>query len=384
MLKTDLKIYQNNKLDVVRDLLAPYTNRAYLVGGCVRDALLGRAVSDYDIEVYDINPQKFDTLMSEYGANGVGKSYFIYKFKNFDLGLPRSENRTGLTHKDFDVSYINEPRQACLRRDFSVNAMMINIFNGEFLDFFGGVGDLENRVLMHIDDKKFCEDPLRVLRGVQFSSRLGFYIAPKTLELMNGLSLAHLSKDRINTELIKFFRAKHLYIGARYLYELGLLGELFGKFVDGKFAPLLIPQDEFDKFNNELKNAREFVADERLFIYLICGYFCLDVELNLNRLKMPKSFLSVVKQPYFKDEPSDKELLRIALKMPLKEWLGLKSKELIKRAKNLGVYDTKFDAKTNTQEILKAGFSGKAVGVEIARRQDIAIDKFLNLQLKTC
>ena len=212
--KTGTSIYKNSELDFFRSLFAPFSKRVYLVGGCVRDALLGREIYDFDIEVYDIEPLKFDELMTDIRASGVGKSYFIYKYKNYDLGLPRSESKTGNSHKDFAVSYINDPALASLRRDFTVNAMMMNIFNGEILDFHGGKKDLESKTLRHIDSEKFKEDPLRVLRGVQFSARLGFSIADETLELMKTLDLVHLSKDRINTELIKFFRSEHLEKGA--------------------------------------------------------------------------------------------------------------------------------------------------------------------------
>ena len=197
--KTGTSIYKNSELDFFRSLFAPFSKRVYLVGGCVRDALLGREIYDYDIEVYDIKPAKLDELMAGIRASGVGKSYFIYKYKNYDLGLPRSESKTGKTHKDFAVSYINDPSLASLRRDFTVNAMMMNIFNGEILDFHGGKKDLERKTLRHIDSEKFKEDPLRVLRGVQFSARLDFSIDDDTLELMKTLDLAHLSKDRINT-----------------------------------------------------------------------------------------------------------------------------------------------------------------------------------------
>uniref|UniRef100_UPI003211AFF2 CCA tRNA nucleotidyltransferase n=1 Tax=uncultured Campylobacter sp. TaxID=218934 RepID=UPI003211AFF2 len=261
-IKIKNEIYKNSELDFFRLLFAPFTSRVYLVGGCVRDAFLGREIYDYDIEVYDIEPLKFNELMASIGASGVGKSYFIYKYKNYDIGLPRSESKTGNSHKDFAVSYVNDPKIASLRRDFTINAMMMNIFNGEILDFYGGKQDLVNKTLRHIDSEKFKEDPLRVLRGVQFSARLDFSIVDETLALMKSLSLEHLSRDRINTELIKFFRAKHLEKGAYYLFELGLFKEIFG---------VQIYKD--DEFLAELKSAREFVDDERLFLYLLFGNF---------------------------------------------------------------------------------------------------------------
>lgn len=369
--KTGTSIYKNSELDFFRSLFAPFSKRVYLVGGCVRDALLGREIYDYDIEVYDIKPAKFDELMANIKASGVGKSYFIYKYKNYDLGLPRSESKTGNSHKDFAVSYINDPSLASLRRDFTVNAMMMNIFDGEILDFHGGKKDLESKTLRHIDSEKFKEDPLRVLRGVQFSARLDFSIADETLELMKTLDLAHLSRDRINTELIKFFRAKELEKGAFYLFKLELFREIFG-----------VDICESDEFLCELKSARKFVDDERLFLYMLFGKFELDAKEILEKMRLPKSYFSILKEPYFKDMPSDNELLEIALNMPLKSWLGAYNKERIERAKKLGVYEAKFDAKVDVSEILAAGFKNEMIAAEIKRRQLLAITKHLKTLAK--
>ncbi|ORI09040.1 poly(A) polymerase [Campylobacter concisus] len=366
-LKIKNEIYKNSELDFFRSLFAPFSSRVYLVGGCVRDALLGREIYDYDIEVYDIEPTKFDELMASIGASGVGKSYFIYKYKNYDIGLPRSESKTGNSHKDFAVSYINDPKMASLRRDFTINAIMMNIFNGEILDFYGGKQDLANKILRHIDSEKFKEDPLRVLRGVQFSSRLDFSIANETIALMKSLSLEHLSRDRINTELIKFFRAKHLEKGACYLFELGLFKEIFG---------MQISMD--DGFLSDLKSAREFVDDERLFLYLLFGKFELDANEILEKMRLPKSYFSILKQPYFKDMPIDKELMQIALNMPIKSWLGAYNKERIERAVKLGIYEAKFDAKVDVAEILSAGFKNEEIAKEIKRRQELEISKYLS------
>ena len=369
--KTGTEIYKNSKLDFFRSLFAPFTKRVYLVGGCVRDALLGREIYDYDIEIYDIKPAKFDELMASIKASGVGKSYFIYKYKNYDLGLPRSESKTGNSHKDFAVSYINDPGLASLRRDFTVNAMMMNIFNGEILDFHGGKKDLASKTLRHIDSEKFKEDPLRVLRGVQFSARLDFNIANETLELMKTLDLVHLSKDRINTELIKFFRSEHLEKGAFYLFKLSLFKEIFGVQIYGS-----------DEFLAELKSARKFVDDERLFLYMLFGKFELDAKEILERMRLPKSYFSILKEPYFKDMPSDAEIVQIALNMPLKSWLGAYNKERIERAKELGVYEAKFDAKVDVSEILEAGFKNEMIAAEIKRRQELTITKHLKTLAK--
>ena len=334
--------------------------------------MLGKKISDFDVEIYGIDPAKFDALMAQIGACGVGKNYFVYKFKNFDLSLPRTENKTGEGHKAFEVAYADDECEASLRRDFTVNAMMINIFDGSFLDFYGGERDLKRGILRHIDDEKFAEDSLRVLRAVQFSARLNFRIARESLGLMKRLSISDLSRERINGELMKLFGAKFQEVGFWYLYKLGLLGKIFW---------LNLSRAEAEKFAAKLKSAVKFLPkqngkkDEREFLYLLNGYFGVK---NFYDLGLPKSFEVCVKEPFFARRPSDKDLLKIALDKPLKSWLGLNSPSLIKRAKNLGVYEAKFEPAIDTAEILKLGFKGAAIGAEIRRRQDIAIDKFLN------
>ncbi|MDO5045768.1 CCA tRNA nucleotidyltransferase [Campylobacter sp.] len=379
MLKTGLKISKLNELNKIRKLLSPYTKRAYIVGGSVRDMLLSEIKSskknikfrqkaiDFDIEIYDIKPAKFDVLMNENGASGVGKSYFVYKFGNFDLSLPRTESKVGKGHKAFEVSYCNDEREASRRRDFTVNSIMINIFSGEILDFNGGINDLKKGVLRHIDDEKFCEDSLRVLRAIQFSARLNFMVAPKTLKLMKTLRLNDLSKDRIAAELLKLFRAKFQHTAAAYLHELGLFKTLFG---------LNLSKFEVEAFGSKLAKAIKFKKDEREFLYLLAGMFGLK-EPILKELNLPNSFKSCFTQPFFIGRVSDKELLEISLKMPLKDWLGLNSATLIKRAKKFGVYDKKFDAQIDSIAVIKDGFKNERIGAEILRRQRQEIEKFL-------
>ena len=367
MLKIGSLICKNKKLNSIRNLLAPYTKRAYVVGGGVRDMILGKKNTDFDIEIYDIAPKVFDDIMVRVGANGVGKSYFVYKLNDFDLSLPRTESKSGTGHKGFEVGYCNDEQLASRRRDFTINSIMINIFSGELLDFWGGTKDIKNRVLRHIDDEKFCEDSLRVLRAVQFSSRLNFKIYPKTMRLMQKLNIDDLSSDRITAELIKLFRAKFQGIGLENLAKLGLLKKFFGINLYGI---------ELKKTVKKLQSATMFQKDEREFIYFLAKNFKISQDV-LSSLNLPKSFNECFKQPFFEDQISDYELLCVSLKIPLKNWLGLNTKELISRAKKFNVYENKFCSNVNVNEIIAAGFSGEMIGKELLRRQKIEIKNFL-------
>ena len=306
-----INLNDNSDLNFIKDFLSPYTKRAYLVGGSVRDLLLGQQIYDYDIELYDISENDFGSLMQKLGANGFGKSFFVYKFKNFDFALARTENKVKAGHTGFETKICNDEKLASKRRDFTINSMMINLFSGEFLDFHQGLKDLKNGLLRHIDEKSFKEDSLRILRGIAFASRFNFKIANESLKLMQSMDIMELSKDRINAELYKFFVSSRLDIGYKYLQILNLEEKIF-HFNSLKFS---------EQFQNLLKNAREFVKDEALFLYLYLNFFKLDFDIFFQKTKLKKAFLRSAKQPFFLDKISDFELGLIAFEMPLKNQL---------------------------------------------------------------
>lgn len=361
-----MKISLNSDILTIINTLRPYTRRVYFVGGCVRDALLGREIYDYDIEVYDISPDKFEQIIKGIGADGVGKSFFIYKFKNIDIGLARSESCIGNGHRDFAVRYESDPRLASLRRDFTINAMMINVFDFELLDFWGGQADLKNKVLRHINADKFSEDSLRVLRGVQFASRLGFRIAPDTLKIMKGLDISNLSTSRINTELLKFFGSEHLQIGARYIFALGLFDKLFG---------VHVVKSRLKEFSCLLKKARNDVKSDLLFLYLLGGFFGVSSCDIAGRLGLLRRFSELKRQPYFSAEVQGYELVKIALKRPLKEWLGCygSRKQL---AFELGIFDKKIDFKVDESRL--RNLKSHEIASEVLRQEDEFIRSYLS------
>ena len=182
--------------------------RAYYVGGCVRDLLLGRQIKDVDIEVHGIAPEVLEGLLDGLGKRlEFGESFGIYTLagSGIDIALPRRERRSGPGHRDFDVEfdpYIGT-EGAARRRDFTVNALMRDVLTGEIIDHFGGLDDLEKKVLRHVDDRTFPEDALRVLRGAQFAARFGFTLAEDTVRLCREIPLNFLPRERVEAELKK-------------------------------------------------------------------------------------------------------------------------------------------------------------------------------------
>ena len=164
-----------------------------IVGGAVRDQLLGYALKDIDIEVYRLSIEQLAEVLTPFGRlDAVGRSFGILKLRlpsgrDFDFALPRRESKIGAGHRGFLAAPdpTMTPREAAARRDFTINAMALTPA-GEILDFFGGQADLHARILRHTT-AAFAEDPLRVLRGMQFAARFDMRLAPETAALCRAL-----------------------------------------------------------------------------------------------------------------------------------------------------------------------------------------------------
>ncbi len=198
------------KAKEIAEKAASLGGRAYFVGGFVRDRLIHRENEniDIDIEVHGISVSALRELLSKIGeVKEVGESFGIFSLKGYDIdiALPRKETATGRGHRDFDVSVDGDigTYKAAERRDFTVNALMEDVLTGETIDHFGGLQDLENKTLRHVNSKTFREDPLRVLRLAQFAARFGFSVHEGTKEICKTVDLSTLSRERIEGELKK-------------------------------------------------------------------------------------------------------------------------------------------------------------------------------------
>jgi tRNA nucleotidyltransferase (CCA-adding enzyme) len=214
---------------ILRDLDAAGF-RALLVGGAVRDALLGLEQKDFDIEVYAITYDRLADFLSRYGrVDLVGKSFGVIKlsgpaFSSIDFSIPRRESKIGPHHRGFHATFDESitPREAASRRDFTINAIAYDPIRGEVLDYFGGREDLKNRVL-RATSAAFSEDPLRVLRGMQFACRFDLMVDPSTAELCRSIAgeYSTLARERIAEEFMKWTGSSHPSRIAEYLTATG-------------------------------------------------------------------------------------------------------------------------------------------------------------------
>ena len=209
-MQVDLKNLPNDlraaAVDVARRVSAA-GGRALMVGGSVRDLLCGRHVKDVDIEVFGLAPDDLKRILGEaYELDLVGISFGVLKIKHLDIdiSLPRRESKRGLGHKGFDIA--SDPSlpipEAASRRDFTVNAIYYDPLAAELIDPHGGARDLADGVLRHVSEK-FREDPLRVLRGMQFVARFGLDPAPETVAVCRTVTPEGLPPERLFEEWAK-------------------------------------------------------------------------------------------------------------------------------------------------------------------------------------
>ena len=215
---------------IVRDLDAAGW-RALVAGGAVRDYLLGLAPKDFDVEVYGLSFDVLAELLAPYGRiDLVGQSFGVVKLtlaggRSYDFSLPRRDSKVGRTHRDFLATFDPEitPREAASRRDFTINAMAYDPVANKLLDFFGGRDDLENRVL-RATSEAFREDPLRVLRGMQFACWFNLTIDPATGAQCRAIvdEYPTIAQQRVAEEFMKWaIKSAHPGRLAEYLVTTG-------------------------------------------------------------------------------------------------------------------------------------------------------------------
>lgn len=265
-----------------------------LVGGCVRDAFLDIPSKDYDIEIFNINSLSIiENTLKKYGSvKEVGKSFGVLILNvdnyDFDFALARTEKKIESGHTGFEVttnanlSY----EEASLRRDFTINSIGYDFDKKEFLDPYNGIEDLKNKILKHINDETFIEDPLRVYRAVQFASRFNLIFDKKTFELCSNIvkenKLVELPKERVFEEFKKLLlKSKKPSIGMNYLKDLGILKyfieleRLVACIQDKEYHP------EGDVWIHTLMTLDEMVKyktnDEYRDLYLFYALLCHDL-----------------------------------------------------------------------------------------------------------
>ena len=231
--------------DIV-ETLRRHSHRAYLVGGCVRDLLLGREPADYDVatdatpnEVIEIFPDSYD-VGAQFGvvlvavpeekkdsilSGATPPSHQVVEVATFRSDIGYTDGR----HPD-QVRFSQSPKEDVQRRDFTINGLLLDPISKEVLDFVEGRKDLEAKVIRTIGKpaERFREDKLRMLRAVRFAARFRFTIEPKTFQAIQMLSseIHQVSRERVRDELTKMLTEGHARVAFLDLDQTGLLREV--------------------------------------------------------------------------------------------------------------------------------------------------------------
>jgi tRNA nucleotidyltransferase (CCA-adding enzyme) len=215
----------------IAEAVAAAGGRAWVVGGFVRDTLLGLDSKDLDLEVFGVPASALPELLARFGrVEPVGQSFPVYKVGTVDVALPRRESKTGRGHRGFTVE--GDPSmtfdEAARRRDFTINAIGLDPLTGEYADPCNGRADLAARRLRVVDPGTFGDDSLRVLRAVQFAGRFDLQVDDATRTLLARIRLDDLPTERIWGEFEKLLLlAPRPSVGLALALELGAIQRLF-------------------------------------------------------------------------------------------------------------------------------------------------------------
>ncbi|MBX2797205.1 MAG: hypothetical protein KTR31_06055 [Myxococcales bacterium] len=205
-----MKLVHPEALSALAQQVGQAGGRAYLVGGGVRDHLLGHDVKDWDVEVFGLAMSQLVRILRSRGSvNAVGRSFGVLKWRphdestgEIDVSIPRRDSKVGPGHRGISVE--GDPDmsvdEAVRRRDLTINAMMWDLSAGQLVDPAGGQSDLAAKQLRAVDVDTFLEDPLRALRVVQFAARLQFSVHATLLELCRRAALDELPAERVQLE----------------------------------------------------------------------------------------------------------------------------------------------------------------------------------------
>jgi len=224
-----------NKLNIIFDKLKKNNIKPIVVGGYVRDYFLQKISKDIDIELYNANSfEQILKILKEFGnTNIIGKSFGVVKLSiddlELDFSLPRIDNKVASGHTGFEIQTFKslDFKTASKRRDFTINAIGYDIFENKYLDYYNGIDDIKNKLLRFIDKESFKEDPLRVLRAVQFCSRFEFFMDNALFstcrDMVKQNLLTQLPKERVFIEIKKLLlKSKKPSIGVKLLEDLNI------------------------------------------------------------------------------------------------------------------------------------------------------------------
>ncbi len=348
-----------------------------IVGGYVRDMLLGIKSKDIDIELYGVKSLEIvENILKEFGeVNSVGKSFGVCKLQienlEIDFSLPRKDSKISVGHKGFEIATDAslDFTTASSRRDFKMNAIGYDLIEEKILDPFNGQKDIKEKKISAINEHKFIEDPLRVLRAVQFAARFEFRLDKKLFTLCTKMvrekSLDELPKERIYEEikklLLKSQKPSQGFILLKKLNTTLYFPEFKSQLpaLDFMAQKKIENQDEKLSLMFTLLSLKFKKNEELKFLNLLTN--------NKSILKEVESFINTIKS-FNENSTTNYDIYILATQVKVESFLllldalslGSKSKELKciqQRAVKLGVLYKKAPALILGRDLIKLGLT---------------------------
>ena len=310
----------------------------YLVGGVVRDRLINPKikVKDFDYLVTGIPMNELINLLRGYGkVNLVGKSFGIIKFRlkgkdtTFDIALPREEYSLGTGHRDFKVTYDHNLDIAAdlKRRDFTINAIAFDLRTSKYIDHFRAKNDIKRRIIRMIAEKSFLDDPLRILRAVQFAGRFNFRIEKDTFQAMKKYArlISTVSSERIRDEIEKLLtKSDKPSIGLKIMSDSGILDLILPELAAGRG----VEQNIYHKYDVMLHNFYACDAAPKGNLKIRLAALLHDIG-KVEKKRIIESGAGVKKVVFYNHEVESERLSKIILRR-----LRF-SEDIVKKASNL-------------------------------------------------
>lgn len=262
----------NNIIDIANKIKSA-GGRLYLVGGAIRDKMLGIENHDEDYAVTGLSMDEFQRLFPN--AFLRGKDFPVFDINGAEFALARRDRKIGLGHKDFDAKSDRNItiEEDLSRRDITINAIAQDVLTGEIIDPYNGIADLSNKTIRAVSSH-FAEDPLRVYRVARFASKFNFDVDESTIKMMNSLKdeLEALSAERVYNEFSKALLTENPRNFFDVLRKSDVLEVHFKEFYDliGAEQPVLY-HSEGDAYNHTMlvltkvaKATRNFLNDRKL------------------------------------------------------------------------------------------------------------------------
>ena len=240
--------------------------KGYIVGGAIRDILLGLKPKDVDFAT-NLSYETLKTLFSEYTPKETGKSFGVLRIRINNIDYEIAKFREDIYGKEEKVSFVDDIKNDLARRDFTINAMAYNEIDG-IIDLYGGQKDIENRIINFVGnaEERIIEDPLRVLRAFRFMSRLNFSLSENTIEaikkqksLLNGIP-----KERITIEFSKLLLGDNIKNTLTLMKNTGVLEIIIPEFKATYNFDQCNPHHNLDLFNHIISVVSKVPADLEL------------------------------------------------------------------------------------------------------------------------